>query len=78
MQDHSHLSWQELGRAAQRAQKILDSLENGVQDLTRADVQWLYSFTGFPKYTKSVKYMCGDIIRAYKVQAITLKLTRQI
>jgi hypothetical protein len=73
----SNTSWQDLGNAAFRAQRILAQLEKGVQDLTAIDMDWLYKFTGYTRHTRSARTMCVDIIQAYKVQSITLKLTRQ-
>lgn len=68
------LSTKERAVAAKRALRITELLSTNLV-LDRTDVFWLYDHTGYPRYTKSAKFMADRIVEAYRLDLITDRLT---
>lgn len=69
------LSTKERAAATKRAVAILEVLNKGVLVLNSIDVFWLYDHTGYPRYTKSAKFMADRIVEVYRLDLITDRLT---
>lgn len=71
---HPKMSTRERAKAARLAQACLDHLAAG-RTVPIGDVHWLYDHTGYPRYTKSAKFMADRIVETYKLDLITDRLT---
>ena len=75
MKAHPELDWRALGKAGNAAKNMLDVLNAG-GIITGAELKWLFEFTGYEFPKASAPRMCREIIEAYEIHMITLRLTQ--